>query len=256
MKLKFFRVLLIALTILNSPLVLGVEYDSSSPEDARNQEIQIERQKAEAEANKLIGKTFWYVPNPKAIIRILFFPAPPINPDPRLNDEIWKDQFKPTSETTFEITSVKIFQQFPSFTSSDKYYFEVKFPDGKIGYIQSGAGKIIDSFGLEAHIYKQKAFADILEEEYVYTEPPEVVASRERKEKAKEKKAEADARAKWKAKGGVRIGMTAKQALASNWGKPYKINKSTNAYGVREQWVYEGSNYLYFENGVLTAIQN
>ena len=57
MKLKFFRVLLIALTIFNSSLVLGVEYDSSSPEDARNQEIQIERQKAEAEANSLKQRT-------------------------------------------------------------------------------------------------------------------------------------------------------------------------------------------------------
>lgn len=54
---------------------------------------------------------------------------------------------------------------------------------------------------------------------------------------------------------GVTIGMTDQDALDSSWGKPNKINRTTNAYGVREQWVYDGG-YLYFTNGVLTSIQN
>jgi hypothetical protein len=56
----------------------------------------------------------------------------------------------------------------------------------------------------------------------------------------------------------VWIGMTKEMALLS-WGKPDDINKTTTAYGVSEQWVYRYSDYkaqyLYFKNGILTAIQ-
>ena len=69
-------------------------------------------------------------------------------------------------------------------------------------------------------------------EEHVYLEAPQVIAAREMKEKEKEKKAAADSRAKWKAKGGVHIGMTKAQALASNWGKPNKVNKSSTAIAI------------------------
>ena len=55
---------------------------------------------------------------------------------------------------------------------------------------------------------------------------------------------------------GVNIGMTMQQVLDSMWGEPEKINKTTTAYGTSEQWVYPNNNYLYFENGILTAIQN
>lgn len=55
---------------------------------------------------------------------------------------------------------------------------------------------------------------------------------------------------------GVRIGMTKEEVLLSNWGKPLDINKTTNVYGTSEQWVYKNNNYLYFDDGVLTSIQN
>lgn len=55
---------------------------------------------------------------------------------------------------------------------------------------------------------------------------------------------------------GVRIGMTKQQVLDSSWGKPGHINTTTTANGTHEQWVYGGGNYLYFDNGILTAIQN
>lgn len=54
---------------------------------------------------------------------------------------------------------------------------------------------------------------------------------------------------------GVKIGMTQQDVLDSNWGRPKKVNRTTTANGVREQWVYDGG-YLYFSNGVLTTIQN
>lgn len=55
---------------------------------------------------------------------------------------------------------------------------------------------------------------------------------------------------------GVTIGMSKEQVLGSSWGKPQNVNRTINAYGEREQWVYGGRNYLYFENGTLTSIQN
>ena len=57
-------------------------------------------------------------------------------------------------------------------------------------------------------------------------------------------------------KSDVFIGMTSDEVLKSKWGEPRKINRTTTAYGVREQWVYEGYKYLYFEDGILTTIQN
>lgn len=63
----------------------------------------------------------------------------------------------------------------------------------------------------------------------------------------------------WKNTPSPKIGMTANQARDSKWGDPDKINKTTTSKGIKEQWVYrrsyQGSKYLYFENGILTAIQ-
>lgn len=57
--------------------------------------------------------------------------------------------------------------------------------------------------------------------------------------------------------GRVQIGMTKEQALAG-WGRPREINRTTSAYGTREQWVYGrfGGGYLYFEDDRLTTVQN
>ncbi len=58
-----------------------------------------------------------------------------------------------------------------------------------------------------------------------------------------------------KASRGVTIGMTKDDVLLSSWGAPSNINKTVNANGTSEQWVYDNYNYLYFENGILTSIQ-
>lgn len=55
--------------------------------------------------------------------------------------------------------------------------------------------------------------------------------------------------------GKVLIGMS-KSACMEAWGNPQSINRTTNIYGVREQWVYPGNKYLYFEDGILTTIQD
>ena len=52
------------------------------------------------------------------------------------------------------------------------------------------------------------------------------------------------------------IGMTKSQVRnKTNWGEPKYINTTTNKYGTHEQWVYDDYQYLYFDNGKLTTIQ-
>ena len=51
------------------------------------------------------------------------------------------------------------------------------------------------------------------------------------------------------------IGMSEEEASMSRWGEPADINKTTTSYGISEQWCYDNYKYLYFENGILTSIQ-
>lgn len=53
------------------------------------------------------------------------------------------------------------------------------------------------------------------------------------------------------------IGMTDAEVLAtSKWNKPDDINRTINAYGTSEQWIYDDfDTYLYFDDGRLTTIQ-
>ena len=55
---------------------------------------------------------------------------------------------------------------------------------------------------------------------------------------------------------GVYIGMTQQEVIHSSWGKPHQINRTIMAHGTHEQWVYRIGSYLYFEDGILSAIQN
>ena len=53
----------------------------------------------------------------------------------------------------------------------------------------------------------------------------------------------------------VKIGMT-KEMCSESWGTPSDINTTTLNGQTSEQWVYENDSYLYFDNGILTAVQN
>lgn len=59
--------------------------------------------------------------------------------------------------------------------------------------------------------------------------------------------------------GNVFIGMRAEDAVEA-WGRPTKINRDIYESGVKEQWIYDRGDwraqYIYVENGVVTAIQN
>ena len=52
----------------------------------------------------------------------------------------------------------------------------------------------------------------------------------------------------------VRVGMTADQTREV-WGSPSRVNRTESAYGVREQWVYGASRYVYLRNGVVESVQ-
>lgn len=59
--------------------------------------------------------------------------------------------------------------------------------------------------------------------------------------------------------GKVMRGMSDSQ-VQNAWGRPSKINRSVGSYGAHEQWVYDrgrnGSQYVYFENGVVISMQS
>lgn len=87
----------------------------------------------------------------------------------------------------------------------------------------------------------------------------QAVAKREAAEQEAAARAERLAAAQEKAqkkRAGVRIGMSKQDVIDSSWGRPTSVNRTTTAYGTHEQWVYGGGNYLYFEDGKLTSIQN
>ena len=54
--------------------------------------------------------------------------------------------------------------------------------------------------------------------------------------------------------GKINIGMMPEQTMAS-WGEPQNINRTMNALGVTEQWVYGLGQYVYFRDGKLSSIQ-
>lgn len=74
------------------------------------------------------------------------------------------------------------------------------------------------------------------------------------RDRANPDKAAREERAKLRSQG-VRIGMSQEDVRASSWGKPNRISRTVSAYGIHEQWIYDGG-YLYFEDGVLKTIQN
>lgn len=85
--------------------------------------------------------------------------------------------------------------------------------------------------------------------------------AQERQAKLTEMKAEIEreaeaARKVLAAKPDAKIGMSKNQVENhSNWGRLEYKNRTVTRHGVFEQWVYGAGQYLYFENGKLTAIQ-
>lgn len=164
-------------------------------------------------------------------------------------------------------------------------YYRVKVEDGSVGFIATSAFQMGDPekekslresciFELEPkeiqakldqfEMDKKTKLAAILEEqqkaEKVALEIALQVESESLAEKEAQRKTDDLEVKKQEAIASLpdaRIGMNAKQVIyKTNWGKPESVNTTTTQYGVEEQWVYGSSNYLYFKNGRLTAIQN
>lgn len=53
----------------------------------------------------------------------------------------------------------------------------------------------------------------------------------------------------------IQIGWNKQMCLLS-WGRPSKINQTMSNWGTHEQWVYRDYVYVYFEDGILSTIQN
>lgn len=56
--------------------------------------------------------------------------------------------------------------------------------------------------------------------------------------------------------GVARLGMTHETVRLCGWGIPDSINRTITSGRAREQWVYGDGQYLYFDGGKLTAIQD
>jgi hypothetical protein len=62
------------------------------------------------------------------------------------------------------------------------------------------------------------------------------------------------AAAECKRRGEPRIGMSAKQVLATCWGKPEHVDRRETTRGVTERYVYEGGRVI-LHNGIVTSVQ-
>jgi hypothetical protein len=119
-------------------------------------------------------------------------------------------------------------------------------------YIDNGC-----QHALHAGCYRHdQQYKDIVENIASYHVQMANLKKRDAEDKAWTEKFKAETEARNKLPG-VRIGMTPDDVIhRSSWGKPRSINRTTNRYGVSEQWVYGYGDYLYFENGKLSTIQN
>lgn len=99
---------------------------------------------------------------------------------------------------------------------------------------------ISSSRGYILHI-NENTWKDWETQEKIEADKKELERKKQQKEKTDKKK-------------DPKIGMTASEIKASSWGEPKKINKTTYEWGTTEQWCYSGYRYIYFENGIVTAI--
>lgn len=179
----------------------------------------------------LIGSRFWIVPNPQALIRIDFRDANGNQPG---------KPFVLNEATDFEVTGYA--------TQYSMRYVKLTFSGGKQAFLSESPGfwRNPRKETMFEHIYIPGKEERYNFREYLLTSSPAETQARERPRHQLEIK---------RPPGPPYIGMSEKAARESLWGEPRRVHKTVTSRGVFEQWVYtEG--YLYFENGVLTAIQN
>ena len=150
---------------------------------------------------------------------------------------------------------------------------DVSFIDSKDSYYLSGfyflkngnrevkfdleSNLLNDYFMLETEYIKQELEKQKKEEERIKEEQ-----EREKIRQQEQIKFRNDCIAKWGQKmgtyiadGKVMLSMNKEMCIAA-WGKPINTNRTIVRGLTHEQWVYGWANYLYFENGILTGIQD
>jgi hypothetical protein len=194
-----------------------------------------------AEVRDEIGKQYW-VRGGTATNQVF------CNADqfPRLDCEGAK--FGPRDSERFTIEAVNIERP----ASRADAWFRIRFESGKTGYLNADT--------LRSQVFvemrHQNAQTDSLPAVYelFFTEQPEIIISRmhlrmhERQANAARREQERFDR------GAVHVGMTKQQVLNSSWGQPDRVHASIAGWRRREQWVYGAAN-LYFDDGILTAVQ-
>lgn len=215
-----------------------------------------------------VGQTFWLITKRKTYLAFPFF------------TQIRKDQwgFKldnkldPNVTVSFKVAELLVS---PDYAGKDQYAYRVVIEDGTEAYMVASRlgeykpGRRADDrsgdIGRAPSDARDNGHYDIfagdpakLLQAYEAEQRRTVQQEQARLQAEFEAQRKSDAKAASiaKRKGGVTLGMTAVQVRASGWGVPQSVNRTTTAHGVHEQWVYGGHNYLYFENGVLTNIQN
>lgn len=228
--------------------IAGAEYVAER--NGQEQGVANKNAKLVAAMNAVKGKTFWYRPNPKANARIDFIEPDPSGALPNGHDT---NMFSVKSEISFVIYGYLLGKY-------NNYYLKVRFPNGKVGLLRVNPSAVMDpaQYPVIANLYPTDGGRTYEGSEYIYARPPQEeillaeknAATQQAAKEMKQKTVAIDLRDE------VRIGMSAKQALDSNWGKPLNIRRTTTASGTQEQWVYGDSKYLYFDNGLLTVIQH
>lgn len=205
-------------------------------------------QKKQSDADMaIIGKQYWFSPTGNtSLLDSIFYSSL----QTEFNIQIPHGSFQPSTVARFTVVNLIRDPGIPTIVS----YYVIKFDDGKAAFIRKSDFDIDFNADPTEDELKDHWKPLITSRDPAYLSAL-ALAKRTVREHAEEKRL-AEQAAVAKARGGVRIGMTKKQVLKSNWGHPDSINKTITRYGVREQWVYGDQEYLYFENGRLTAIQN
>lgn len=132
---------------------------------ARAQGAQLNQSK-EAIAQSYVGKTFSYTPNPGARRRIRFYETVPPSShstDPNL-------VFTPLAATKFVVIRALMAPPTVYEAGKDEYLLEVRFPDGKAGYVN-----VVGCCGLKENTYVGERLAN---KEYVIMEEPDPTTAR------------------------------------------------------------------------------
>jgi len=222
-----------------------------------------------------IGKTFWYKPS-ESRLQVTFFQH--VGEDPVVpNIRHLQSTIRPDVTLSLQVLERFVLSETHS-GQPISFAYRIVFEDGTEALVANEAfGKYASDRPIDGDrpgLAKDPAEAVSKLNDRLFVVDPERLAAQHAAEverlKAEQSAAEAtEAAAQAKARpkrtaaakdprrrSGVYLGMTAHQARASNWGAPQSVNRTTGSFGVHEQWVYGGGNYLYFQNGLLTSVQN